>query len=343
MLSLRRELGKLLTTLKCGEEMSRLKNSNRPVRSLFLRSAVLLSASAFLNACVNYSANDQADTVLRRNSYHVVEAQPYTPPGWPQELMAEVYLPSGDGLHPAVLVVHGGAWAGRNPSDIRGTCKQLAARGFVAVNVAYRFAPEHQFPAQLHDMQQAMRWIHANAERYSIDTRRIAALGYSSGAHLVSLLGLVADTGGDLDRPYGGPLTRPAAVIAGGTPSDLRKFKGGTLVPQFLGGRLNEIPEVYAQASPVEHIHGEAPPFFIYHGASDKLVSADHATDFYEALQGAGVPSELYMLKLHGHVTAFVLSNGFAVKEGMRFLQRVMPEKSSAAARQTPAKKIVLN
>ncbi|MFT5032507.1 MAG: hypothetical protein ACI9OO_000438 [Bacteroidia bacterium] len=61
------------------------------------------------------------------------------------------------------------------------------------------------------------------------------------------------------------------------------------------------------------------------------LVSADHATDFYQALQGAGVRSELYMMSLQGHVSAF-LTSGLAVKEGMRFLQRVMPEKSSAVA-----------
>lgn len=295
-----------------------------------LRSGLVLCASLLLTACVSYSGNDQSDVALPRTPYHLIEAQRYTPPDWPQALDADIYLPAMDNnaLRPAVLVVHGGAWARRSPDDIRGTCKQLAARGFVAINIAYRFAPEHQFPAQLHDMQQAMRWIHSNAETYGIDTNRIAALGYSSGAHLVSLMGLVAGTGDELDTPYGGEITRPAAIIAGGIPSDLRKFEGGTLVPQFLGGTIKDIPEVYAEASPVVHIHGNAPPFFIFHGTADLLVSPDHAADFYKALQGAGVPSELYMMRLQGHVTAF-LASGFAVQEGMRFLQRVMPEASS--------------
>jgi acetyl esterase/lipase len=291
----------------------------------------LLTLAMIQSACVNYSANNQADTTLLRTSYQVFEDQLYTPAGWPQALYADVYKPAGEQLHPAVLVVHGGAWTRRHRDDMRCVSKQLAARGFVAVNISYRFAPEHQFPAQLYDMQQAMHWIHDNAATYRMDTNRIAALGYSSGAHLVSLLGLVAGTGDALDAPYGGELTRPAAVIAGGTPSDLRKFEGGTLVPQFLGGTLLEIPEVYADASPVLHIHDKAPPFFIYHGSIDMLVSADHATDFYQALQGAGVRSELYMMSLQGHVSAF-LTSGLAVKEGMRFLQRVMPEKSSAVA-----------
>lgn len=290
-----------------------------------LRSLLLLPATLALSACVSYSANEQSETTLARTSYQIIENQRYTPPDWPQALHADICMPEGNQLRPAVLVVHGGAWARRHRDDTRGTCKQLAARGFVAVNISYRFAPEFQFPAQLHDMQQAMRWIHDNAATYNIDTKRIAALGYSSGAHLVSLLALVAGTGDELDAPYGGEITRPAAVIAGGTPSDLRKFEGGTLVPQFLGGTIKEIPEVYAEASPVVHIHDEAPPFFIYHGSADMLVSLDHATDFYQALQDAGIPSELYMMRLQGHVTAF-LASGFAVKEGMRFLQRVMPD-----------------
>ncbi len=296
-----------------------------------IRSLALLSASVLLSACVSYTANDQAEATLTRTPYQVIENQLYTPPDWPQALHADIYQPEGDQLRPAVLVVHGGAWTRRSRDDMRGTAKQLAARGFVAVNISYRFAPEHLFPAQLHDMQQAMRWIHDNAGTYNIDTSRIAAMGYSSGAHLVSLLALVAGTGDELDSPYGGAITRPAAVVAGGTPSDLRKFEGGTLVPQFLGGTIKEVPELYAQASPVVHIHDRAPPFFIYHGSADMLVSADHASDFYQALQDSGIPSELYIMRLQGHVTAF-LTSGFAVKESMRFLQRVMPERPQANA-----------
>ncbi len=297
-----------------------------------MRSLLLLSAAFILSACANYSANtDVSDITLPDTRFRVIEDLTYTPPNWPQALRADIYQPLGDQLRPAVLMVHGGGWEGREPDDMRSIAETLASSGFVVVNVAYRFAPAYQFPAPLHDLQQAMHWIHANADRYNIDSQRVAALGYSAGAHLVSLLGLVAGTGGELDREYGGIITRPAAVIAGGTPSDLRKFTGGRLVPQFLGGTINEIPEVFAAASPVTHVHAKAPPFFIYHGSSDMLVGSDHASDFYAALQQAGVPSELYLLRLRGHMTAFVTAGG-AIKTGMQFLQRVMPEQSATAA-----------
>ena len=77
--------------------------------------------------------------------------------------------------------------------------------------------------------------------------------------------------------------------LADGTPADLRKFTGGTLIPQLLGGTINEIPAQFALASPVTHIHPDAPPFFIYHGSRDRLVPLDQATDFRDALEQADV------------------------------------------------------
>lgn len=290
------------------------------VRAALRGLGVALAVSA-LAACANYSGEVSDAAALPETGYSVVRHQRYTPPDWPQALFADVYLPDSAGRRPAVLLVHGGGWERRSRADMASTAERLAQRGFVAVNVSYRFAPQHTFPAQLHDLQLAMHWIHENAGRFDIDTARIGALGYSAGAHLVSLLALVAGEGGELDSPYGGPRTRPDAVVAGGTPSDLRKFRGGTLVPQFLGGDRDDIPERFAQASPVTHVHGEAPPFFLYHGDMDKLVTIDHATDFQRALQQKGVVAELYQLRWRGHITAF-LTDGNALKTAMAFLYR---------------------
>lgn len=278
----------------------------------------------FLAACATHAGKDAdaATQALPETEFRVVRNLTYSPAGWPEELRADVYQPHGSGPFPAVLVVHGGGWERRSPEDMAGISERLASQGFVAVNISYRFAPAYQFPAQLHDVQQAMHWIQRNAQDYNIDRSQVAALGYSAGAHLVSLLGVVAGSGGELDRPYGGPETKPYAVVAGGTPSDLRKFTGGTLVPQFLGGTIDQIPETFAAASPVVHVHNGAPPFFLYHGAADLLVSDDHATDFRARLDQAGVYTELYLMRWRGHLTAFATS-GSAIDEAMQFLLRV--------------------
>ncbi|WP_019625063.1 alpha/beta hydrolase [Thioalkalivibrio sp. ALJT] len=290
-------------------------------------------AFAFLSACATHR-NAPAETVtFETTGWHKLANQTYSPSGWPETLNADVYLPDREGARPAVLLVHGGGWQGRSRDDMEAIAERLAASGVVAVNIDYRFAPQYRFPAQLHDLQVAMHWLHENAELFSVDTGRIGAMGYSAGGHLVSLLGLVAGQGGELDSPHGGERTRPVAVVAGGTPSDLRKFPGGRLVPEFLGGTLQEHPERFAAASPVTHVHAGAPAFFLYHGQLDWLVPVDHATDFYEALQAANVDSELYLLPLRGHATTFLVGRG-AVTKGMGFLHRQLEAAPMATARE---------
>jgi len=247
----------------------------------------------------------------------------YTPPQWPTKLRADLYQPTAGGSHPGVLLVHGGGWERGERGDMDSIAEALAEAGFVVMNISYRFAPEHRFPAQLHDLQQAVRWMRDNAGDIRLDADRVAGFGYSAGAHLVALLGVSAGVDA-LDAPYGGPETRLQAVVAGGTPADLRRYPGGKLVPQFLGGTQQDIPERFALASPVVHVDAASPPHFLYHGTQDMLVDIAHAEALLEALQQAGVPAELYRMRLRGHITAF-LTDGGAVRRAIGFLQRRMP------------------
>ncbi|MDR5897537.1 alpha/beta hydrolase [Halomonas vilamensis] len=249
-------------------------------------------------------------------------ARRFTPDDWPEVLRADVYLPetSGEPLRPAALVVHGGGWRNRGRKDMEQIAKALAAQGYVTVNIEHRFAPEHHFPAQLHDLQQAMRWLHANAADWQVDTERMVGVGFSSGAHLVSLLA-VAGAEGPLAEPYGGEHARLAAVLAGGLPSDLLKFNDGRLVVDFIGGTRAQKREAYVRASPARQVTGAAPPHFLYHGTWDRLVPVDHATDFYQALLAHDVESELYLLRGRGHFASF-LFNDEAIEAGIAFLNR---------------------
>ncbi|WP_341853288.1 prolyl oligopeptidase family serine peptidase [Halomonas aestuarii] len=153
-----------------------------------------------------------------------------------------------------------------------------------------------------------MAWIHEQADAWHIDTERIVGVGYSSGAHLVSLLAL-SDEGG------------LAAVLAGGLPSDLLKFDDGRLVVEFIGGTRTERPQAYRRASPIYQIDADAPPHFLFHGRWDGLVPVDHATDFHAALVAQGVESELYLQHYRGHFTSFLMRDG-AIEAGIAFLDR---------------------
>jgi acetyl esterase/lipase len=257
-----------------------------------------------------------------QSSHSVERDVVYTPPGWPAALAADIHAPRHPGPRPAVLLVHGGGWEGRSRSDMDGIAGRLAERGFVVMNISYRFAPAYLFPAQLHDVQQATRWLRANAARYAIDPARIGAFGYSSGAHLVALLGTVS-AGDSLDQPHGGKEARLQAVVAGGAPLDLRKFTGGRLVPQLLGTTLDRDPALFAAASPVVHVTPDDPPMFLYHGGGDTTVDVSHSEDMKRALDRAGVRAELRVVPLLGHILTFLLARG-TENEAMDFLEAIL-------------------
>ncbi|WLD59571.1 alpha/beta hydrolase [Salinispirillum sp. LH 10-3-1] len=296
------------------------------MRLLYL---IALPVAGLLASCAQHTQQTEAALVNAEVTepsgpvgYRTLEQLIFSPPDWPATLHGDLYLPELPGPHPTILLVHGGGWEARSRQDMNSTARRMARQGFAVFNVDYRFAPEFPFPAQLHDVQVAMHWLHDRAEHYQLDTDRIAAAGFSSGAHMVSLLAAVADQPTTLNTPYGGPNTRPIAVIAGGTPTDLLKFSGGRLVEQFLQGTPHEIPDVYALASPMWHLHSNAPPFFLYHGQNDRLVPIEHSTDFAHALTHFGVPHELYVMRVRGHASAFITSQR-AIDQGLNFVRRV--------------------
>ena len=243
----------------------------------------------------------------------------YSEAGWPQALRADLYLPQRRGALPVVLMVHGGGWANRSHDDMDDISEELAYRGYAVLNLSYRFAPRFTYPAQLLDMQQALRWISENAELYNFDLERINGWGYSAGAHLAALI-----AGFDKRRlPAGAQhdLPRLRAVVAGGIPADLRKYDDSPLVKRFLGGAREDMLERYAQASPADHVSADDPAVFLYHGKLDFLVSIDQPRDYYEALTAAGVEAELFMHNWRGHMTMF-LFGAEAERRAADFLDR---------------------
>jgi acetyl esterase/lipase len=263
------------------------------------------------------------------NSFTHLAPQTYTPPHWPVPLQALVYCPYGEAPRPAVLVVHGGSWSARSPADMNRICRHLAARGFVAVNVAYRLAPQYLFPAPLRDLAQALDWMVANADALGIDPDRIGAFGYSAGAHLVALLALLESAPAACSRPARGHTLR--AVVAGGIPADLTKWPQSPIVKRFLGVSYRSDPQLWVEASPLAHVSAAAPPFLLYHGTLDRLVEADQSRHMQRRLASCGVRAELHVSPWHGHLSMFVL-NRSALRRSTVFLAEALDHGVSCAS-----------
>lgn len=280
----------------------------------------LLLALTLLSGCaVRYGAPSAPPAARRPALRFTVERDVVYARRGDRELTADVYAPEGAGPFPGVVLIHGGGWYRKTDSDMERAAKILARRGYVAVNIRYRLAPEAIFPAQIHDCKEAVRWVRRDAARLKVDPDRIGAFGYSAGAHLAAMLG-VTGPGDGLEEP-GEASARVQAVVAGGIPADLTRYPKSDMVARFLGTTFGKDPELYGRASPVRYVSADDPPVFLYHGLWDRLVEPEQTRLFQKSLQKAGVPVEVYLLRGMGHVPVY-LFNRSALEAGADFLDR---------------------
>jgi pectinesterase len=90
---------------------------------------------------------------------------------------------------PAILILHGGGWRTGNRTMHIPLAQHLAALGYVTITAEYRLSTEALYPAAVHDLKAAIRWIRANSDSYNIDNQKIVGLGFSAGGQLAALLG----------------------------------------------------------------------------------------------------------------------------------------------------------
>ncbi len=212
------------------------------------------------------------------------------------ELRLDIYEPASRGteIHPAVLLIHGGGWTSFDKSTMRGMGQFLARSGFVAFSVDYRLCrgSENRWPAQLDDVQRAVRWVRANAAKYGVNPEHIGAFGHSAGAQLAALLGM-EDTRENSDLALAQYSSRVQAVVDVSGPSDFTTDHdpdGDAFLANFLGADYAKHPEVWREASPAFHVSKVDPPFLIMHGTQDQNVPISQSQELFEKLQAAGVP-----------------------------------------------------
>ncbi|MGB8885896.1 MAG: alpha/beta hydrolase [Candidatus Korobacteraceae bacterium] len=211
-----------------------------------------------------------------------------------RKLLLDIYQPGerASRPRPAIVLIHGGGWTSFDKSTMRGMANFLARSGFVAVSVDYRLfhGNENRWPAQLDDVQRAVRWLRANAGKYNIDPNDIGAFGHSAGAQLAALLGM-EDTRDNSDPALAKYSSRVQAVVDVSGPSDFTTNhdpEGDAQLADFLGGDYAKIPQVWQGASPAYHAAKSNAPFLIVHGTRDEMVPIAQAQELYEKLKQAG-------------------------------------------------------
>ena len=210
------------------------------------------------------------------------------------QLLLDVYEPAAHGAetHPAVVLIHGGGWTSFDKSTMRGMGEFLARFGFVAFSVDYRLFKDHEnlWPAQLDDVQHAVRWIRANASTYGVNSDRVGAFGHSAGAQLAALLGM-EDTRDNSDSALAAYSSKVQAVVDVSGPTDFTQDDpNDEFLSNFLGGSFAKDPNAWRDASPALHVVKDDAPFLIFHGTKDDGIPMSQPQELYDKLKAVGVP-----------------------------------------------------
>jgi acetyl esterase len=215
-------------------------------------------------------------------------------------LTADISVPEGRAPFPVLLYLHGGGWVAGSSKSHRRLGQKFAEAGYLTINVDYRLAPEHPFPAGYDDCVFAAEWARENAGRWNGDSTRMAIGGDSAGGNLAAAV-IIAP---------GAPRFRAALLIYGIYDFVATVERGamgiGPVSQMYLA---NQYPAavgnpVDTRLSPLLAVKPAVfPPSFIIVGTKDPLLPESQA--LAAVLKKAGTTHELHIVEnmVHGFIT----------------------------------------
>jgi pectinesterase len=219
-----------------------------------------------------------------------------------RELHADVYVPVKKGKYPALIMIHGGGWRSGSKVLERPMAQRIASEGFVTVPVEYRLSPEARYPAAIHDIKAAIRYVKDNAAVFNVDTTKVAVMGESAGGHLAMLTAMTNGLlyfDGDVNGCKSTSVVHAAIDIDGVvdflSPNSLNiERKPDSPDAYWLGGIFAEKPLIWKEASPIYYVgKNSVPTLFVtssvprFHAGRDEMIDLLNQNNIY---------SESYMI-----------------------------------------------
>jgi len=222
----------------------------------------------------------------------------------------DLYRPaSASGYVPTVIWIHGGGWmmGSRIPTE---QVLRLVCRGYAVASIDYRLSDTAKFPAQIHDVKAAIRFLRANAAQYKLDPNRFASFGSSAGGHLATLAATSIGVTALEDLSQGNRTTSSAVQAAvdwygpmdfarmdtqvlaqpGCTADDANHSRASSAESLFLGCTVGDAACAAAvkSANPVTYVSASTPPLFVLHGTADCTVPVAQSDLLKTAMARAG-------------------------------------------------------
>ncbi|OAL83403.1 alpha/beta hydrolase [Acinetobacter sp. SFD] len=224
-----------------------------------------------------------------------------------QNLSLDLYQPqniASIGPRPTIVWIHGGGWISGSKEHARGYFKLLAAQGYNVVSVQYQFAPKATYPSQLHQINQALKFLDTYAETYHIDAQNLYLAGDSAGANLASHYAALLTNPAFAEESGIQPYLQPGQLkglilhcgiydleaFASTAPEEMKIVEWGVynLIQAYTGERKNDATFL-KHISPIQYITPSYPPVFISGGNKDFLTDTQ-SLPFVKALQEQKIP-----------------------------------------------------
>jgi len=254
----------------------------------------------------------------------------------------DIYLPKAEKeKYPVVLHIYGSAWLHndwKGVADLGTIVQALLDAGYAVVTPNHRSSSDANFPAQIHDIKAALRFVRANADKYHFDADFIATSGFSSGGHLSSLAatsGGVAALEGSIGE-YTSISSKVDAACNWSGPIDMFRMNcdeprqwGNTPEEALIGhDYAPEYEDLMKAISPISYIDPSDPSIIIFHGVKDDVVPCCQGIELFEALDKAGVKTDLHLEPEGGHgVDMYSESN---LKSMVDFLNKAYQDKKTS-------------
>ena len=234
--------------------------------------------------------------VSKKNKSHVVENKGIiyknNASGF---LLLNAFYKKTKNRNPAVVLIHGGGWKSGNKSQMQFLAQKIASKGYSCFTVEYRLSPEAAYPAAIFDVKEAIKYIKANAKKFNADPNRVAVLGCSSGGQMAALIGT---TNGDLEfEDLKSEFNQSSSVQAIINMDGILAFKHteskeGKVASEWLGGTYEEKPEIWTQASPLNHVNKNTPPILFinsdmprFHAGRDDMIAKLNELGIYSKIK----------------------------------------------------------
>jgi acetyl esterase/lipase len=215
-----------------------------------------------------------------------------------KDLALDIYLPAGVATPPLLVWVHGGAWRSGTKASVP---MAFVDNGLATASLDFRQSTDARFPAQVHDIKAAIRFLRAKAGEFGYRVDRIAIGGSSSGGHLAALVG-VTNGNKELEGTVGTYLQQSSSVnaildyygasnlmtiLSQSTPHGLSVREPA--LDLLIGGRPDKVGALAKLASPVNHVDKDDPPLLLIHGDQDPQMPINQAHELQGAYERLGL------------------------------------------------------